>query len=321
MTNKIKSASTDAAPVQRVTVLDVPGVPSPTAEATTPDGATLKQVMPIDAPEALSMDRGAVTAVLGYAGTVQAAETIRDLPEPLQAVQYPDDELSFQYRTSAHSRVALDVRDITRGWHVQSLADIDSLLGVIGAEMVNKMCRDKRDRILEAGRSARAAAAEKLATDYKLVADGFMQLHALRKRFSEAEVQSLLDMLADGKPNMAAQMAGVDLTGVLPAVGADYRTAADAWAEQADSPSGCTFSLPLGNVKNSPEGSSFNMAVQPGGKWILSVWTDSGWYPIQASTEARVIALEQREQVNRVRNIQARGKPIIGEVFADELQS
>ena len=63
------------------------------------------------------------------------------------------------------------------------------------------------------------------------------------------------------------------------------------------------------------------MAVQPGGKWILSVWTDSGWYPIQVSTAARAIALEQREQVNRVRNIQARGKPIIGEVFADELQS
>ncbi|MGQ5835054.1 hypothetical protein ACUNIZ_11700 [Serratia sp. IR-2025] len=319
MNKKSKPTSTGAALNTRVTVLDVPGNSTPTAAA--PDKAPPKRGMPTNAHEALSMDRGAVTAVLGYAGTVQAAETIQDLPEPLQAAQYSDDELSFQYRTSAHSRVALDVRDITRGWHVQSLADIDSLLGIIGAELVNKMCREKRDRILGAERAARAAAAEKLAADYKSVADGFMHLHALRKRFSEAEVQSLLDMLADGKPNMAAQMAGTDLTCVLPAVGADYRTAADAWAEQTQVQAGCTFNLPVRADQTSYDGTSFNMAVQPGGKWILSVWTDSGWYPIQASTAARTIALEQREQINRVRNIQARGKPILGEVFADELQS
>ncbi|CAI1721496.1 Uncharacterised protein [Serratia grimesii] len=307
---------------QHVTVLDVPGIPSPIPAEKARDGVTLKQFIPTNTPDALSMDHGAVLAVLEYAGAVQAAESVLDLPEPLQTVQYSAAELSFQYRASAHSRVALDVRDITRDWRVQSLADIDSLLGIIGSELVNRMCRDKRERIQNAERERQNAVTKKIAADYKVVADGYMQLHQLKKKFSATEVQALLDMVTDGKPQFAEQMAdGIDLQAVHAALGADYRTAADAWAKQAQAPGACTFSLPLDAVVNTPEGSSFNMAVQPGGKWILNVWTDSGWYPIQASLAAREAALQQREQINRVRNLQARGKPITGEVFADELQS
>ncbi|QHA88193.1 hypothetical protein [Serratia rhizosphaerae] len=310
-----------------VTVLDVPGVTAnKPAEVVQPqDKATPAPSTFNKAPETLSAGRGAAQTAFAYAGTVQAAEAIAELPTLLKPIRYTDDELSWRYRSSTRSRVALELKGFTRDWQVHSPADIDDLLGMLTAELVNKYNHAKRDGIQTAEHQRRTAAAAKLAADYQVVANGHIQRHLLNKKFSGAEAQELLNMVADGKTQFARQMAGdgIDIPAIHAALGTDYRTAADAWAEQATASGHCSFSYtPLENPEApvSASGTSFNMSVQPGGKWILSVWTDSGWYPVQASPAARAAALQERAEIDRMRNIQARMKPYIGEVFADELQ-
>ncbi|MBJ2067970.1 hypothetical protein [Serratia odorifera] len=310
-----------------VTVLDVPGVTAnKPAEAVQPQDKATPAPSTLDkAPETISAGRGAVQAAFEHAGTVQAAEAVTDLPTLFTPIRYTDDELSWPYRSSTRSRVALELKGLTRDWQVQSLADLDDLLGMIGAELVNKLNHAKRDGMHTAEQQRRTAAAAKLAADYQVVADGHIQRHLLSEKFSGAEAQELLNMVAEGKTQFARQMAGdgIDIPAIHAALGTDYRTTADAWAGQTTASGHCVFSYkPTDNPEASASvtGTSFNMAVQPGGKWILSVWMDSDWYPIQASPAARAAALQERAEIDRMRNIQACMKPYIGEVFADELQ-
>lgn len=275
--------------------------------------------VPQSAHEATHAGRAAVLAALEHARVVDAAEDVQALPEHFKSIDYQQDELSYGYRSTARGRIRLDLRDITRDWQLQTPNDLDDLLGVIAAELVNKMNNQKRYNIQQAERNRLQALADTAASDYKVIADGFIQQYLLRKRFSEPEVQELLQMVADNKLGFVRGIvgSGIDVQAVHASIGTDWKAAANEWANTTTQAGSCSFST---GATDNVDGTSFILQVRPAGKWILSAWADGSWYPLQASSAAVPDALADRAVIDSTREAQTKPRPITGDIFMDELQ-
>ncbi|MFS7383519.1 hypothetical protein AB6870_15760 [Rahnella inusitata] len=307
---------------QKVTVLPTPDAVVHAAvdvKSTEQTQSPTSQVTGTDASERARAGRGAVLSALEYASYVDAAESVQGLPELFKAVDYRADELSHSYRSTACSRIRLDLRDITRDWQIHTQNDLDDLLGVVAAELVNKMNHQKRHSINRTENNRLQTLADKAAADYKVIADGYIQQYLLRKRFSEPEVQELLQMVADNKLGFVRSVVGdsIDVQAVRASIGTDWKAAVGEWASTTTQAGACSFST---GATDNVDGTSFIVQVRPRGKWILSVWSDGAWYPLQASPAALSDALSDRAVIDSIREAQTKPRPVTGDIFMDELQ-
>lgn len=307
---------------QKVTVLPTPDAGIHAAvdvNSTEQTQSPTSQVTGTDASERAHAGRGSVLSALEYASTVDAAEGIQDLPELFKAIDYPADGLSHGYRSTAYGRIRLDLRDITRDWQIHTQNDLDDLLGVIASELVNKMNHQKRHNINRIENNRLQTLADKAAADYKVIADGYIQQYLLRKRFSEPEVQELLQMVADNKLGFVRGIvgSGIDVQAVHASIGTNWKAAADEWANNTTQAGSCSFST---GATDNVDGTSFILQVRPAGKWILSAWADGSWYPLQASPAALPDALSDRAVIDSIREAQTKPRPVTGDIFMDELQ-
>ncbi|MNL50741.1 hypothetical protein D3C87_1737800 [compost metagenome] len=98
--------------------------------------------------------------------------------------------------------------------------------------------------------------------------------------------------------------------------GLDWRELADAWADACRLRGSVTFEA----GKDAAGWSSYNITVAPGAGWVLSVFVDQAWIPLEASAAGKARAIANREQVLLARSQAAKPAPYLGAVFADKLR-
>ncbi|EPM82299.1 hypothetical protein A260_28036, partial [Pseudomonas syringae pv. actinidiae ICMP 19068] len=83
---------------------------------------------------------------------------------------------------------------------------------------------------------------------------------------------------------------------------------ADDWAEACGSRGNVT----LDTGKDAAGWASYSLAVEPSAGWVLSVYVDQQWIPLEASAAGTERAVADREQVMLQRSQAAKPAPYLG---------
>lgn len=276
-------------------------------------------------PAAVSIP--ALDELLALAESVQTAQSTSDLPDlPVEPRAVPaDEDVSYRLRHNGTElsellRKAAGIAGHSgsadgRAGYMQSVQDIQYACRVFAAHAVRAFILNKR-RDLYAAEQAAAEAIHKDWQDRVLAAvTGEVAAYRAGEGLNKEEFQHLLGYVDTGMLNIAQRLAGpdVDVQALAAGRGSDWRALALEWSAAAKTYGHVTFSDGNRCAATKPP-VSYGLRVLPAVGWILSVWTDNGWYPIQSSPEAREQAVAEREYARAGMKHQ----PFAGVVFADD---
>jgi hypothetical protein len=260
----------------------------------------------------------ALETLLAQADAIALAGAIPALPpRSLRVTGVPAGESVSSHLRSNGGKLSEALRQVV-GEHIKSADDLRYALRVFASHGVNSLIGNRHRDLLSRERVAAETAGSEW-TD-KVLAAALGEVAALRaaEHLSAAEFAFLLELVDTDRAGMAQNLAGpgVDVPALVKGRGLDWRELADAWADACGTRGNVTFEA----GKNAAGWSSYCITVAPGAGWVLSVFVDQAWIPLEASEAGKARALFEREQVLLARSQAARPAPYLGTVFADKLR-
>ncbi|WP_053162051.1 hypothetical protein [Pseudomonas brassicacearum] len=255
--------------------------------------------------------------LLAQADAIALIDASTDLPRSVRITGVPAGEPVSNSLRGNGGKLSEALRQVV-GEHIKTADDLRYALRVFAVHGVNSLSGN-RYRDLLGRESAAAAAAGSEWTDKVLTAvQGEVAAVRAAEHLSAAEFQFLLELVDTDRAGMAQNLAGpsVDVPALVKGRALDWRALADAWADACGTRGNVTFEA----GKNAAGWSSYSITVAPGAGWVLSVFVDQAWIPLEASAAGKARAIAEREQVMLARSQSAKPAPYLGTVFADKLR-
>lgn len=259
----------------------------------------------------------ALEALLAQADAIALIDASTDLPRSVRVTGVPAGESVSASLRGNGGKLSEALRQVV-GEHIKTADDLRYALRVFAVHGVNSLSGN-RYRDLLGRESAAAASAGSEWTDKVLTAvQGEVAAVRAAEHLTQAEFQFLLELVDSDRASMAQNLAGpsVDVPALVRGRALDWRALADAWADACGTRGNVTFEA----GKNAAGWSSYSITVAPGAGWVLSVFVDQAWIPLEASEAGKARALYEREQVMLARSQSAKPAPYLGTVFGDKLR-
>ncbi|MGB6215351.1 hypothetical protein [Pseudomonas mandelii] len=260
----------------------------------------------------------ALESLLMQADAIALAGAIAELPpRSLRVTGVPAGETVSNSLRGNGGKLSEALRQVV-GDHIKTTDDLRYALRVFASHGVNSLIgnrhRDLMSRERIAAETAGSEWTEKVLT---AVLGEVAAVHAAA-HLTAAEFQFLLELVDTDRAGMAQNLAGpgVDVPALVKGRALDWRELAGAWADACGTRGNVTFEA----GKNAAGWSSYSITVAPGAGWVLSVFVDQAWIPLEASAAGKARAIAEREQVMLARSQSARPAPYLGTVFADKLR-
>ncbi|WP_460075941.1 hypothetical protein [Pseudomonas sp. H2_C01] len=260
----------------------------------------------------------ALESLLAQADAIALAGATTDLPpRSLRVTGVPAGEsVSNSLRTNG-GKLSEALRQVL-GEQIKTADDLRYALRVLASHGVNSLLGNRHRDLMSRERVAAATAGSEWTDKVLTAALGEVAAVRAAEHLSAAEFAFLLELVDTDRAGMAQNLAGpgVDVSALVKGRGLDWRELADAWADACGTRSNVTFEA----GKNAAGWSSYCITVVPGDGWVLSVFVDQAWIPLEASDAGKARALSEREQVMLARSQSAKPAPYLGTVFADKLR-
>lgn len=197
---------------------------------------------------------------------------------------------------------------------IQTPEDVQYACRVFAAHAVQALSLARQRELLRLEGMAAAAVNDTHTALLEPVLKSAVIEHRAADGLEPGEVEYIMEHIKAGRLNIAQRIVGpsVDVRALAAGYDTDWRPLADAWAAEAKTPGSVTVADGSPAVGTDP-GKSYSLSVKPGEGWVLSVWTAGTWVPLQASSDARDRAVEDRAAALDGRRLD------LGDVFADEL--
>ncbi|KPX40711.1 Uncharacterized protein ALO68_04232 [Pseudomonas syringae pv. helianthi] len=261
--------------------------------------------------------------LLSKADAVVAAESVADLPARApRIVGVPASENVSGHMRSNGAQLSDALRLAVRagvGEPIKTPDDLRYALRVFAAHALNSLIGNRWDVLAERERVA-AGSAHDVWKDRVLSAlQGEVAAIKAAEHLTDAEFKFVLELVDSDRAGMAQNLAGpkVDVPGLVAGRSLNWRALADDWAEACGSRGNVT----LDTGKDAAGWASYSLAVEPSAGWVLSVYVDQQWIPLEASAAGTERALADREQVMLQRSQAAKPAPYLGSVFPDKLRA
>ena len=263
-------------------------------------------------------DVPALESLLAQADAIALAGTITDLPpRSLRITGVPAGESVSGILRSNGGRLSEALRQVV-GEHIKTVDDLRYALRVFASHGVNSLIGNRYRDLLGRERAIIDTAGAEWTDKVLTAVRGEVAAVHAAEHLTQAEFQFLLELVDGDRAGMAQNLAGpsVDVPALVKGRGLDWRELAGAWADACGTRGNVTFEA----GKNAAGWSSYNITVVPDAGWVLSVFVDQAWIPLEASTAGKARAIAEREQVMLARSQAAKPAPYLGTVFADKLR-
>lgn len=260
----------------------------------------------------------ALEALLAQADAIALAATTTDLPpRSLRVTGVPVGESVSGILRSNGGKLSAALRQVV-GEHIKTAEDLRYALRVFASHGVNSLNGNRYRDLLERERAAAETAGAEWTDKVLTAVQGEVAAVHAAEHLTSAEFEFLLELVDSNRAGMAQNLAGpsVDVPALVKGRGLDWRGLADAWADACRLRGSVTFEA----GKDAAGWSSYNITVAPGAGWVLSVFVDQAWIPLEASAAGKARAIANREQVLLARSQAAKPAPYLGAVFADKLR-
>ncbi|UQW70998.1 hypothetical protein [Pseudomonas avellanae] len=261
--------------------------------------------------------------LLAKADAVVAAESVADLPARApRIVGVPASENVSGHMRSNGAQLSDALRLAVRagvGEPVKTPDDLRYALRVFAAHALNSLIGNRWDVLAERERVAAGSAHDVWKARVLSALQGEIAAIKAAEHLTDAEFKFVLELVDSDRAGMAQNLAGpkVDVPGLAAGRSLNWRALADDWAEACGSRGNVT----LDTGKDAAGWASYSLAVEPGAGWVLSVYVDQQWVPLEASAAGTERALADREQVMLTRSQAAKPAPYLGSVFPDKLRA
>lgn len=260
----------------------------------------------------------ALESLLAQADAIALAGALTDLPpRSLRVTGVPAGESVSGHLRSNGGKLSGALRQVV-GEHIKTPDDLRYALRVFASHAVNSLIGNRYRDLLGRKREAAETAGSEWTDKVLTAVQGEVAAVQAAEHLTSAEFEFLLELVDSNRAGMAQNLAGpsVDVSALTKGRGMDWRELASAWADACRSRGSVTFEA----GKNAAGWSSYNITVAPGAGWVLSVFVDQAWIPLEASSAGKARAIAEREQVMLARSQAARPAPYLGTVFADKLR-
>ncbi|MBB3273442.1 hypothetical protein FHW75_004653 [Pseudomonas sp. OG7] len=275
--------------------------------------------LPITAPLAPTVVLPDLDTLLAQADSIAGIDSTAALP----ARQYrvggvPADESVSGLLRSNGGRLSRALYDAV-GEHIKTADDLRYSLRVFAAHAVDSLIGNRFRNLMTQERLAAEEAHTEWQGNVLTAVQGEVAAIQAAGQLTGEEFKFLLELVDSNRCGMAQNLAGdkVDVSALAKGRGTDWRALADAWAGACRTRGAVTFEA----GKNAAGWCSYSLDVQPDEGWVLSVYVDQQWLPIQASEKGKARAIAARAHVMLTRSEAAKPAPYTGVVFADELRS
>lgn len=257
--------------------------------------------------------------LLARAEAVEAVKSTSELPRPAPSpMGVPANENVSPLLRQHGTRLSDSIREVVAE-NIKTADDLRYALRVFAAHAVNSLRLNRHgvlaQREYERGDNVHLNWQKRIST----AVIGEVAAIQAGKHLSPEEFQYLLELVDSNRSGMAQNLAGpdVDVSAMAAGRGTDWRALADEWAEACSSRGTVTFEA----GKKTTDWTSYNIEVQPGAGWVLSVYAESHWVPIESSPAGIERAVASRKQVMLARSQSALPFPYLGSVFRDALRA
>jgi len=240
------------------------------------------------------------------------AKSVSELPTMLARDDVTPADVGYYLRTHL-GRIQGGLRDALRHAKICNQLDVETILRTVAVELVNQYNRSRTQELQAIQRERDESAAESIKNVLRGRLLACMQRTELSRDFSAGEVRLLIKHAEDGNHRIAENMAGRAV-----------RFLAESTDWQATANELCAINGG-GSVTVSIEpleilGNSVLLKASSAG-WTLSIWADSGWMPIQASSAILGQAKAERAALDQMRRNAAKPPLSTGNgLFTDELR-
>lgn len=268
-----------------------------------------------------------------HVGTVIAVPSLDDLMAQADAVVLAQNSADLPARTPrvtavpAGEQVSPSLRgnggrlsDALRqvvGENIKTADDLRYMLRVLASHAVNSLIGNRYSYLTEQERATARTAHDDWNTSVLAAVRGEVAAAQAAEHLTPEEFTFLLELIDSNRRGMAQNLAGadVDVAALAEGRGLDWRALAESWTEACASGGSVTFEA----GKNAAGWCSYALDVAPQAGWVLSVYVDQAWVPIEASPAGLERARAARQQVLLERSQAAKPAPYLGTVFADKL--
>ncbi|EFW81305.1 hypothetical protein [Pseudomonas savastanoi] len=261
--------------------------------------------------------------LLAKADAVVATESVADLPARApRIVGVPASENVSGHMRSNGAQLSDALRLAVRagvGEPIKTPDDLRYALRVFAAHALNSLIGNRWDVLAERERTAAVSAHDTWKDRVLSALQGEVAAIKAAEHLTDAEFKFVLELVDSDRSGMAQNLAGpkVDVPALAAGRAQNWRALADAWAESCISSGNVT----LDTGKDAAGWASYSLAVEPSAGWVLSVYVDQQWVPLEASAAGTERALADREQVMLQRSQAAKPAPYLGAVFPDKLRA
>ncbi|WP_019334224.1 hypothetical protein, partial [Pseudomonas syringae] len=261
--------------------------------------------------------------LLAKADAVVAAESVADLPSRApRMVGVPASENVSGHMRSNGAQLSDALRLAVRagiGEPIKTPDDLRYALRVFAAYAVNSLIGNRWDVLAERERVAAVSAHDAWKDQVLSALQGEVAAIKAAEHLTDAEFKFVLELVDSDRAGMAQNLAGpkVDVPALVAGRSLNWRALADEWAEACGSRGNVT----LDTGKDAAGWASYSLTVEPRAGWVLSVYVDQQWVPLEASAAGTERALADREQVMLQRSQAAKPAPYLGSVFPDKLRA
>lgn len=261
--------------------------------------------------------------LLAKADAIAAADSVADLPSRApRIVGVPASENVSSNLRANGAQLSDALRLAVRagvGEPIKTPEDLRYALRVFAAHALNSLIGNRWDVLAERERTAAASTHDAWKGRVLAAMQGEVAAVQAREYLNVDEFKYLLELVDSNRAGMAQNLAGpkVDVPALVAGRSQDWRALADEWAEACASRG--TVTLETG--KDAAGWCSYNLTVQPGAGWVLSVYVDQQWIPLEASAAGVARAVAARQEVMSIRAQAAKPAPYLGAVFADKLRA
>ncbi|MGE8187196.1 hypothetical protein [Pseudomonas sp. NPDC086278] len=260
----------------------------------------------------------ALNSLLAQADAIALAVSITDLPpRSLRVTGVPAGESVSGMLRSNGGKLSEALRQVV-GEHIKTVDDLRYALRVFASHGVNSLIGNRYRDLLGRERAIIDTAGAEWTDKVLTAVQGEVAAVHAAEHLTQAEFDFLLELVDSNRAGMAQNLAGpsVDVPALVKGRGLDWRELASAWSDACGTRGNVTFEA----GKNAAGWSSYNITVAPDAGWVLSVFVDQAWIPLEASAAGKARALSEREQVMLARSQSAKLAPYLGTVFADKLR-
>jgi hypothetical protein len=260
----------------------------------------------------------ALDTLRAQAASLEAATSTADLPPRtlIDGAIQQGEQVSYLLRTKG--TVLSEGLRRAVGESIRSADDLEYALRVFAAHAVNALIGNRYADLLRVESEAAVSSHTDWQDRVRAAALGEVAAVQASAHLSAAEFKHLLELVDTDRCGMAQNLVGpdVDVKALAAGRGLNWRDLATSWANAAGSRATVTFEA----AKTEAGWHSYNIEVQPGAGWVLSVHSDSTWFPIEASAPAMARAVAERNRVMGIRAMAAKGAPYLGVAFPDALR-